>query len=116
MMEIHAEVIDTFQRGAVRVMCVTEPGHTVVLGKEGEVKIPYKAGDVVLAGVDDRLICGPIGFEGGVEFAERILSGDSRAMTQPAGLQMLATVLAALSTLPQFQPPAPAAAAEVAHG
>ena len=115
MMEIHAEVIDTFQRGAVRVMCVTEPGNTVVIGKEGKVKIPYKAGDVVLVGVDDRLICGPIGFEGAVELAERVLSGDSRAMTQPAGLQMLATVLVALSSELSRLPPMPAAA-EVAHG
>ncbi|RWC91694.1 MAG: hypothetical protein EOS72_03295 [Mesorhizobium sp.] len=110
MIEIRAEVIDTFQGGAVRVMCVTEPGHTEVRGKEGTVNIPFKSGDVVLVGIDDNLICGPVGFEGAVEFAEKILSGDARAMTQPAGLQMLATVLVALSTLPQFQSPAPAAA------
>ncbi|ESW92960.1 hypothetical protein NKL07_22075 [Mesorhizobium sp. C280B] len=114
MTEIHAEVIDTFQRGTVRVMCVTEPGHTEVIGKEGNVKIPYKAGDVVLVGADDRLICGPIGFEGAIEFAEKILSGNTRAMTQPAGLQMLATVIIALSSLTP-QPPATVEQA-AAHG
>jgi hypothetical protein len=106
-MEIHAEPIDAFQSGAVTVMCVTKAGNSDMLARDGStVKVPYREGDVILVGDDSHLICGPVGFDEGVAFAERVLEGDQRALTQPVGIQMLATIIVALSTLPQFQPPA----------
>jgi hypothetical protein len=105
--EIHAEPIDAFQHGTVQVMCVTKAGNSEMIARDGGViKVPYQEGDVLLIGDGARLICGPVGFEDGVAFAERVLEGDQRALTQPAGIQMLATIIVALSTLPQFQPPA----------
>lgn len=102
MTTITAHVIDRFRNGERLVQVVSEPGVTKVRTKEGEIDVPFKPGDVALTAGDGRVICGPVGFEAVLDYAERVLDGDQRANTDPLGLPMLAAAIVAISSI---QPP-----------
>lgn len=108
MNTIVAHIIDRFQGGDRLVQVVSEPGITKVRTKEGEIDLPFKPGDVALTRGDGSVICGPIGFEAALDYAERVLEGDQRANTDPVGRQMLAAVVVAISSVQPSEPPPPA--------
>lgn len=108
----HAQPIDRFRSGAWTVMFLTDSGTMQVKNKDGLADAPYRAGDAVLVRSEDNsIICGPVGLQGAVDLAERIMEGD-RVSTDPLALLSLATAVIAYSsgvTMPSD--PAPAAPA-----
>lgn len=84
--------IDSY-RGGRTLVYVAKDGAIDVLGKEGPVSLPYKAGDVVLADSGGKPICGPVGVGGAIELAERVLNGEERYVTDPLALLVLAAAV-----------------------
>lgn len=113
---IHAQVIDRFNDDKWSVLAVTVDGTMPVQTKDGDVELPYRAGDVLLADQQDNLICGPLSLAGAIDLAERVLDCNMRVRTDPRTLLCLATALVALPISGLLPPPeAPPAAAELAR-
>lgn len=94
---IHAQPLDEFNNGKWRILCVTSDGTLPVTTKEGQVDVPYRAGDVLLVDERDEVICGPVGLQGAVDLAERVLDCDAQVRTNPLTLLVMATALSAFS-------------------
>lgn len=101
---IHAQVIDRFNSDKWSVLVVTDDGILPVSTAEGEIDMPYHAGDVLLAGEHDEVICGPVSLAGAIDLAERVLDCNMRVRTDPRTLLILATALAALADAPGDAP------------
>lgn len=84
--------VDSF-KGGKQLVYAAEPGVVDAMTKDGVVAVPYRAGDIILADPEGGLICGPVGPNGAIDLAERVLDGDSRAITDPLALFVLASAV-----------------------
>lgn len=91
--EIHARELDSYRQGKWRLMQITQPGTFLVPVKEGEQEQRYSAGDVLIAGRNDSIVVPPVTVEGAIDLAQRILEGDSRAVTDPLAVLALAAAV-----------------------
>lgn len=81
--------LDEFKNGQ-RILSYTESGGTVQhQTKDGVVDVAYGPGSLVLFN-DLGVIAGPLNIEGARDLADRVLDGDSRAITDPRTLTLLA--------------------------
>lgn len=84
--------IDSF-KGGKQLLYAAEPGVVDAITKDGAIQLPYRAGDIIFADANGKLICGPVGVAGAVDLAERILDGEERAVTDPLALLVLASAI-----------------------
>lgn len=92
--EIQAFGIDIYHGGMRHLMYAAAPGTTKVHAKDGNVDVPFAAGDLLLADEHGCVIVGPVSINGAVDLAERVLDGDPRAITDPLTIFALATAIA----------------------
>lgn len=88
---IHAQLIDQFSEGRMRVMAASDSGTVTLSNKEGPVEVPYPAGSILLVNERDEVVCGPTSFEGALDLAERALDGHSRTITDSIALLAIAS-------------------------
>jgi hypothetical protein len=109
MTEIHAAEIASFRDGRYRLMRVTKDGEAPARTKDGEVQVPFFAGDVIVTDAVGHVLVPPINLAGGVEIATEIMEGRQRTVTDPLLQLKLAAVILGFAD-PEESAPEPEAA------
>nr|CAD6410907.1 hypothetical protein REQ54_00808 [Rhizobium sp. Q54] len=98
MTEILVKPIKAFPLSG-RVLCLTEEAGMMTGGvhKDGSpLARSFSSGAVALQEKDGACAVAPLDLHAAVEFAERLIEGDARAITEPGAVLMLATALVAI--------------------
>lgn len=90
-------IIETFTNGR-SLLWLCDGGATEVMSKDGMTDMQFSIGDLVLAGKDGAVICGPVGQAGAAALARSVLDGDPRTLTHPNTVLVLASALAGFLT------------------
>lgn len=95
MTKITVTTIKTFPVSG-RSLCLTDEAGSLTGGahKDGAALTrSFTAGAVALQDKDGSCAAGPVDFWAAIQFAERIIEGDARAVTEPGAVLLLATAL-----------------------
>lgn len=95
MTKITVTTIKTFPLSG-RSLCLTDEAGSLTGGvhKDGSALTRiFTAGAVALQDKDGSCSAGPVDFWAAIQFAERIIEGDARAVTEPGAILLLATAL-----------------------
>ena len=113
---VFATPLRFFQGTKMSVLVANEAGQTLQQTKDGPVPVPFCAGDVLLARMDDSVVVGPISHEAAFSLSERVLNGDQRAVTDPLSILALAAAVIGFSRFDSVDHPSPAAPGVAANG
>lgn len=100
-----------------RIYQAIEPGQcTAGFGKEGRFYSDFKAGDLILADANNKVIVGPVGFQAALDTAIAICESTPLVITNSRNMHAIATALiglaATLAPPIEPEPVAPAATME----
>ncbi|MEV4609741.1 hypothetical protein MRBLMR1_004840 [Neorhizobium sp. LMR1-1-1.1] len=102
-MEVHVTPIKTFALSG-RKLCLTDEGGTLTGGVRKDyspLERTFSSGAVTLMDADGGTAVDPVNLAAVLDFCERIVEGDQRAMTQPgAGLMLASAFIAIVLTWP----------------
>lgn len=95
MTDIRATAIRSYGNGRYCLMRVTQDGVARAPTKDGEIDVPFYAGDVIVTDAVGFVLVEPINMAGAVALATEIMEGRSRTITDPLILLKLAAVILA---------------------